>query len=313
MQDKLKKLEAVIQAIDTDNVSYQEFVDAFEQLVKFVNAIKEDNESDRDELEKDINEKIDNLTSRLVLENEKEWEDIKAKLEAIKPRDGVDGKDGKDGQNGLDGLNGKDGKDGSDASVNMEELVVTTVNYIDTLEGDDRIPMSAIKDLEDTIATLQNRTQLLNQMINARATGATSTSSGGGHIIEDEGVALTQRASLNFTGAGVTVTDSGGKTTVTINGGGGGGITRSVITTSGSGTMGSTALTDYVYLVSGAHTMTLPTAVSNTNRYTVKNNHSAAVTVNTTSAQTIDGSATISIQPSDSRDLISDNSNWYII
>ena len=39
-----------------------------------------------------------------------------------------------------------------------------------------------------------------------------------GHVIEDEGVALTQRGVLNFTGAGVTVTDSGTKTVVQIDG-----------------------------------------------------------------------------------------------
>ena len=42
-----------------------------------------------------------------------------------------------------------------------------------------------------------------------------------GHAIEDEGSALTQRATLNFTGAGVTVSDVGGKTTVEVAGGGG--------------------------------------------------------------------------------------------
>lgn len=47
--------------------------------------------------------------------------------------------------------------------------------------------------------------------------------SGSGHTIEDEGTALTQRSTLNFTGAGVSVSDSGGKTVVTIAGGGGGG------------------------------------------------------------------------------------------
>lgn len=45
--------------------------------------------------------------------------------------------------------------------------------------------------------------------------------SGGGHTIEDEGTPLTQRDTLNFTGAGVTVTDAGGKTVVTIPGGAG--------------------------------------------------------------------------------------------
>ena len=96
-------------------------------------------------------------------------------------------------------------------------------------------------------------------------------------------------------------------------GAGGSGITRSIVVTSGSATMGATALTDYVYLVAALDTMTLPTAVSNTNRYTIKNNHSANITVNTTSSQTIDGTTTISIAPQDSVEIISNNINWNII
>lgn len=38
--------------------------------------------------------------------------------------------------------------------------------------------------------------------------------------VEDEGTPVTQRGTLNFTGAGVSVADSGGKTTITIAGGG---------------------------------------------------------------------------------------------
>ena len=50
---------------------------------------------------------------------------------------------------------------------------------------------------------------------------------GGGHIIQDEGVSLTQRTKLNFVGAGVGVTDDVGNdaSIVTISGGGGGGHT----------------------------------------------------------------------------------------
>lgn len=44
---------------------------------------------------------------------------------------------------------------------------------------------------------------------------------GGYSTIEDEGVSLTQRTTMNFVGAGVTATDAGGKTVVTIPGGGG--------------------------------------------------------------------------------------------
>jgi len=49
--------------------------------------------------------------------------------------------------------------------------------------------------------------------------------------VEDEGVPLTQRTSLNFTGAGVTCADGGSKTTCTIPGGGGGGTVTSLTCT----------------------------------------------------------------------------------
>jgi hypothetical protein len=51
---------------------------------------------------------------------------------------------------------------------------------------------------------------------------AAEAAGGSAHTIEDEGTALTQRGALNFAGAGVTATDTGTKTLVTIPGGGGG-------------------------------------------------------------------------------------------
>lgn len=92
-----------------------------------------------------------------------------------------------------------------------------------------------------------------------------------------------------------------------------GGITRTVVVTSGSATMGSTAATDYAYFVAGAHTMSLPTAVGNTNRYTVKNNHSVNITIDTAGAENIEGAASISIAPQASVDIQSDGTNWYVI
>lgn len=95
--------------------------------------------------------------------------------------------------------------------------------------------------------------------------------------------------------------------------GGGSGITRTVVVTSGSATMGSTASTDYVYFVAGAHTMSLPAASGNTNRYTIKNNHSANITVDTAGAENIEGAASISIAPEESVDIMSDGTNWFVV
>mgnify|MGYP000160790730 FL=1 len=60
--------------------------------------------------------------------------------------------------------------------------------------------------------------------------GGSSDYDGGYNLVQDEGVSLTKRSTINFVGAGVTCVDSGGVTTCTVSGGGGG----SVNTASGS-------------------------------------------------------------------------------
>ena len=69
-------------------------------------------------------------------------------------KQGPKGEDGKDGKDGVDGIDGVDGKDGKDAVLRD-------------------IKISDVKELPETIATLQNRTQLLNQMVSSRANSAT--------------------------------------------------------------------------------------------------------------------------------------------
>lgn len=53
--------------------------------------------------------------------------------------------------------------------------------------------------------------------------GIGSSSGGGYSTIEDEGTPLTQRSTVNFTGAGVSCSDSGGETVCNVTSGGGGG------------------------------------------------------------------------------------------
>ena len=96
-------------------------------------------------------------------------------------------------------------------------------------------------------------------------------------------------------------------------GGGGSGITRTVVVTSGNVSAGASASTDYVYLIAGAHTVTLPTAVGNTNLYTIKNNHSASVSLATTSSQTVDGVTSPTIRPEQSLQIISNGTNWNVV
>lgn len=91
-------------------------------------------------------------------------------------------------------------------------------------------------------------------------------------------------------------------------------MTRTFTVTSGNYTAGSGSNTDYIYIISGAHSGTLPTASSNTNRYTFKNKHTANVTLTRAGSDTIEGSTSISLSPGSSVDLISNGTDtWSII
>lgn len=115
---------------------------------------------------------------------------------------------------------------------------------------------------------------------------------------------------------GTDTTYNASTTQVVVAGAGGigiSGITRSITSISSPATAGAVAATDYVYLVSGTTTLTLPTAAGNRNLYTVKNSGSNTVTIATTSSQTIDGSSSITLPVANtSVDLLSNGSNWYV-
>ena len=89
---------------------------------------------------------------------------------------------------------------------------------------------------------------------------------------------------------------------------------RSINSVNSNTVAGSTAKTDYVYLVSGTTTITLPSPTGNTNSYTIKRVGINTVTIATTSGL-IDGSSspiTINVQYV-SLTLVSDGTDWFII
>jgi hypothetical protein len=135
-----------------------------------------------------------------------------------------------------------------------------------------------------------------------------------GTITFDTGTGLYTFPTTNGTNGQVLTTNGSGTLTwSTVSGGSG--ITRSVSNISTTTSAGSTASTDYVYNVtSGTFTLTMPTAVSNTNRYTIKQSGTGVLTIDTTSSQTIDGSTTYTMSKQyQAIDLISDGTNWIIV
>jgi hypothetical protein len=91
------------------------------------------------------------------------------------------------------------------------------------------------------------------------------------------------------------------------------GISRTIISISINTAAGSATKTDYVYLITGSPTLTLPTAVGNTNRYSVTNVGVGTPVVAFTGGQTANGSSTVSLTRANmSLDFVSNNANWII-
>ena len=91
-------------------------------------------------------------------------------------------------------------------------------------------------------------------------------------------------------------------------------MSRMLSVVSSDTTAGSSASTDYIYIVTTSNvTITLPTAVSNTNIYKVKNGSTGSITVAAPSSQTIDGSPSISLTANTSVDIVSDGADWRIV
>lgn len=89
-------------------------------------------------------------------------------------------------------------------------------------------------------------------------------------------------------------------------------VTRSIVSTGTSTAAGDSPNTDYVYFVSGTSTITMPTAVGNTNLYSIKNVGAGTVTVAFTGGQTGEGSSTLPLLPNDAISLLSDNVNYHV-
>lgn len=128
-EDKLKKLQDMLKLID-ENITRDEFVKAFEEVLKLVKeaefklgskldsafsvavqklsnefaAHKSDSAHTLASLRKDIQ----NFSDQLFKEQKNSLNFLNDKVRSLK-----NGKDGKDGKNGRDGRDGKDGKDGA--------------------------------------------------------------------------------------------------------------------------------------------------------------------------------------------------------
>lgn len=90
-------------------------------------------------------------------------------------------------------------------------------------------------------------------------------------------------------------------------------VTRTIQTVTTPTTLGNAG--DYIVFIGASGVVTLPTAVGNTSKYTLKNTDTSSKTISTTSSQTIDGATTLTIPSGSSVDVVADSANscWRII
>jgi hypothetical protein len=260
---------------------------------------------------------------------------------------GIDGKNGlstngKDGKNGKDGENGKDGVNGLDGTL-IEPSEIR--NKLETLKDEDRLDASAIKNLPlptisgrggGGIAEIIAGTNITVQRNGPRVTvNSTASATGSGDVVGPAGAVADHVATFNGA-TGKIIKDSGltlsGTNTgdqvadgVTITGAGtaidpfvgvsGSSISRSISTVAVGTNMNNVPLTDYVYFVTGTTSLSLPTAIGNTNLYTITNIGVGIVTIAPiVGGQTLSGEVTQLINTQyDSVSFLSDGANWFII
>lgn len=276
---------------------------------------------------KEVETKVHELEDRIDDPPSLKVEILGATVKTIKGKDGKNGRDGRDGKNGLKGDRGERGEKGKDGKEGLMGPRGLKGDKGDPGEqgakgdkgdrgerGKDGLKGERGAAGKDGVSMDEKRIRL--EMLNRLA------NHGGGNAnrrIRIANVDMSNKyTDINWkAGTNVTISYADNDTTkqvdITVAATGGAGTNRSVNSIAVDTTAAGAASTDYVYLISGTTTLTLPTAVGNSDLYTVKNVGTGVVTIATTSSQTIDGTTTITLPVQYTAvDLISDTANWGI-
>ena len=220
---KLNKLNELLKMLD-ENLSREEFVKAFENVVKFLQKVKKDLDEEnkkafaelisvfkelKGSLESNVNTELSGAISNLKDLADKTFKDqndnlnfIRDKVKRIK--EGKDGYTPVKGKDYFDGLPGTPGKDGSsDNSIGIRDK-------LETLKGKERLSKDAIDGLEEELKKIKDE---------KAGTGMAIFGGNRPLQIQQSGTVKEKAARyINFTGATVSrATD--GVVTVAIGGG----------------------------------------------------------------------------------------------
>jgi hypothetical protein len=173
-ETRIKKLQDLLKLV-SEGLTKEEFGKAFKAILAMILKIEKKNDdkfvAQLEDLKKQITDAIDKEDFQKQISDALSKIDIKnsdlrnqllgAVNKALKEqenglnfiRDKVRKiKEGIDGKNGVDGLPGKDGKDGKDGSPDSP---IEIRDKLETLEDDDRLDISAIKDLKKELEEIK--------------------------------------------------------------------------------------------------------------------------------------------------------------
>lgn len=133
-----KKLQRMLQAMDEDSLTREEFKAAFNEVMKIVLSIKDSMVKAVEDLEKryaDTPEQIVADNFKIVKNIERHISQIIKGKDGYSPVKGKDYFDGANGKAGLPGRNGKDGRDGRPGSPDTPEMILKKLRQLPAEKG----------------------------------------------------------------------------------------------------------------------------------------------------------------------------------
>ena len=225
MTDKAQKLKELLLLL-SDSLTKKDFEEAFAKVIEYVKGINNKTENELKTISQAVKTAISRIEStasdnyakteeKLTKEQESALNDIQFKVEALIA----------EAQQKLDEV--KSGEDGKDADEERmiaevlanipapkEETAEEVRDLLETLEGEDRLKIDAIDKLREELDRLEKEIKSKNTTVYGGASGVG---------VLDEGTTVAVKAHwLNFTGAGVSVSNVGNQTVIQIAGGSGG-------------------------------------------------------------------------------------------
>jgi len=145
-----------------------------------------------------------------------------------------------------------------------------------------------------------------------------AAAAGGGSAItvQDEGTTLTSAlSSLNFTGSGVTATNTGGAVTVNVAGGGGGSSTLTISNKTAAYTVVAGDLGTIINCTSGTFTVSLTAAATlgsgfNCWIWNTSTTTADAITIDPAGTETLDGRTTLILRQGEGMQIVCNGTNW---